>query len=231
MHSCLSPCSENDITPANIANMAALAGLRIIAVSDHNTCGNCAAVMTAARVAGITAVPAMELTTCEEVHVLCLLPSLSAADGFSDYVRARLPDIPNDPQIFGKQLLMDDTDRVTGEEPRMLVGATSIGIYDVAALVREFGGVALPAHIDRPSFSITSNLGFLDEAMGFTAAEITRNADRDTLFAMNPALGGMVTVTNSDAHSLEMIRDAEFSMELPEPTAECVIEYLRAAKA
>ena len=37
MHSCLSPCGDELMTPNNIVNMAKLKGLDAIAVCDHNT--------------------------------------------------------------------------------------------------------------------------------------------------------------------------------------------------
>ena len=227
IHSCLSPCCDDDMTPRNIANMAALAGLQIIAVADHNTCGNCAAAEIAAREAGLAFVPAMELTTSEEVHVLCLMPDIDAARGFSEYVRESLPDIENNPDIFGPQLIVDENDNLSGIETRMLAAATGIGIYDVPQPVRSYGGVAVLAHADRMSFSVTSNLGFIDPAMGFTASEITRNTEREPFIEANTALKDMRILTDSDAHALVTIYDAEFSVELERPTPECLIGYLR----
>ncbi len=104
MHSCLSPCGADDMTPSNIAGMAALAGQKIVALADHNTTKNCPAFIHTAQSNGLLALPAMELTTREEAHVLCLLPSLEAADEFDRYVYARLPDIKNRPEIFGTSM-------------------------------------------------------------------------------------------------------------------------------
>lgn len=226
IHSCLSPCGDTDMTPSNIAGMAALCGLEAVALADHNTCRNTPAFLSAAQARGLIALPAMELTTSEEVHVLCLWPSPEGALRFSEYVYARLPDIPNDERIFGPQLLMGEGDAVLGKEPKLLASAAGIGLYDAAALVRSFGGVALPAHVDRPSFSLYANLGFFDPVMGFGAAELSLHAGADEFLSAHPELSGLRILRDSDAHDLGSIRDAAFTLEVREATAQGVIDAL-----
>lgn len=227
MHSCLSPCADDEMTPANMAGMAMLAGMDVVALSDHNTARNCGAFMEACAKAGLLALPAMELTTSEEAHILCLLPTLEAALALDDYVYERLLPVKNRPEKFGRQLLMDADEKVTGEEERLLLNATSIGVYDVAALLRGFGGVAVPAHIDRDSFSIISNLGFMDREMGFGIVELSRGADAAALAAGHAELRGMPVLVNSDAHRLCDMPDAEFALEADERTAAAVIDAIR----
>ncbi len=227
IHSCLSPCGDDEMTPQNIVGMAALNGLQMIAVADHNTCRHAPLVARAAMAHGVLAIPAMELTTSEEVHVVCLLPDLVSAADFSDYVYSKLPNIANRPDIFGAQVLVDDTDTLVDTEPRLLLSATSISIYDTAALVRSYGGVALPAHIDRPSFSVLSNLGLWDSGMGFTAYELFDKTHALDLQARFPDLQHLHLLTNSDAHYLENMRDAGPTLPLDRLSATSVIEYLR----
>ncbi len=229
IHSCLSPCGAEDMTPNNIVNMSLLAGLQVIAVADHNSCRNCPAVCRAAERAGLLAVPAMELTTAEEVHVLCLLPDLDRAAEWSDYVRERLPDLRGDNRFFGEQLVMDERDEVTGREERLLASASDIGIYDVHRLVAELGGIALPAHIDRSSFSLLSNLGFYDAEMGFTLAEVSFQGDRAAL-RRQPGLEELPFLSNSDAHDLFAIRDASMLLEPREATPAGIIAWLNEQK-
>lgn len=226
LHSCLSPCGGEDNTPANLAGMCALAGIEVAALTDHNTCGNCAAFCEAAGRYGLLALPGMELTTAEEAHVVCLFPGLEEADAFSALVREKLPPMENNPAVFGPQLYMDEEDRVLGEETAFLAGASSIGIYGAAALAASFGGVAFPAHIDRPSFSLLANLGLWDPAMGFSTAEISRNCPPD-LFD-RPDLRGVPHFDGSDAHYLDQIRDAHQYMALPARTPQAVLAWLRA---
>lgn len=215
------------MTPSNIAGMAALAGQNIVALADHNTTKNCEAFIFAAQKLGLFALPAMELTTKEEVHVLCLLPSLDAAEEFGRYVYSRLPEIPNSPEIFGNQYVIDKDENIVDNEKRLLIGATTIGIYDVSGLLEDFNGIAIPAHIDRNAFSVFYNLGFLSKEMGFGTVEVTRFTDRTALKARHPELSGMYTVTNSDAHRLTEMPDAEFSIDVVKLSAAGVIKALK----
>lgn len=225
MHSCLSPCGGEDNTPANLAAMCALAGLQVVALTDHNTTGNCPAFCAAAQRHGLLALPGMELTTREDVHVVCLFPDLPAAQRFDGYVRARLPNIDNDPAYWGRQLLMDDGDNILGEETAFLAGAADIGVYDVHALAASYGGIAFPAHIDRSAFSLLGALGFWDPDMGFPLAELTPHCP--LAVRERPDLKGVPFIVDCDAHYLNQIPDAHQYMDLPEPTAHAVLDWLR----
>lgn len=227
IHSCLSPCGDREMTPANIAGMAHLAGLNVLAISDHNSARHCRALAAWAARYQLLAVPAMELNTKEEVHVLCLFPDLETAEDFDAYVRSRLPGIRNRPEFFGEQLLLDEEDKVVGCEELLLTAGADISIYEVAELLASRGGLAIPAHLDRDSNSVLSNLGFVVPEMGFEVSEITRKARLETMGAAVAPLRGKPCITNSDAHYLEDIPDAEFSMEVEERSPRGVIEALR----
>lgn len=226
IHSCLSPCGDEEMTPQNIANMAALAGFDIIAVSDHNTTLNCAAVMSAAERAGITAIPAMELTTREEAHILCLLPDLDAAADFGKYVYSKLPNILNKPNIFGRQLLVDADDNIIGEAQRLLISAADIGVYEVQDLLKTYGGTAIPAHLDRNSFSLISNLGFYDPDMKFPAVEYSNKCQIKPFVEAHPELRGIRYLVNSDAHILSDMPDPRYLLHLEAPSAGEVIREI-----
>ncbi len=226
IHSCLSPCGDSEMTPNNLVNMAQLAGLSAIALTDHNTCGNCAAAAAVAKELGLTFLPGMELCTAEEAHVVCLFPDLESAENFEQYVVPLLPPIPNRPDIFGEQLLCDAEDRVIGTRDILLTTASSISVDSVANLARSFGGVAFPAHIDRPSYSVTAALGDLPP-LGFTAVEITASGNVETLKTQYPEIGGKPLLQNSDAHRLEDIQDAGPYLELPDAHPETVLAALR----
>lgn len=220
LHSCLSPCGDDQSTPGNIAGMLKLAGVEIAALTDHNTCSNCRSFIKHAEGYGLVALPGMELTTSEEVHVVCLFADIDAAEEFSRFVYSALPPIPNSTEIFGAQVLRDVDDEVSGFEDRLLISAADIGIYAVTGLVSSYGGVAFPAHIDRPSFSLLANLGMWDDAMGFKFYEKTARAG-STLLPEKPWL------INSDAHRLEDIPDAANTLEVSGRSAGAVIEALR----
>lgn len=227
LHSCLSPCGSEDNTPANIAGMCALAGIQAVALTDHNTVGNCGAFLKACQSNGLVALPGMELTTLEEVHVVCLFPDLDAARAFGDAVYEQLPTFPNDVRIFGPQVLMDEEDHILGEEERMLSGATTIGVYDAAALAQRFGGLAYPAHIDRSSFSVISNLGLWDPGLGFSLAEVSRKCRSG--FMDRPDLKGLPTLTASDAHYLDQIADADQMLEVEAAAPRAILAALGAS--
>lgn len=229
LHSCLSPCGDNDMTPYNLVNMAKLLGYDIIALTDHNSCLNCPAAIEAGKKAGVTVIAGMELCTAEEIHTVCLFPDSESALRFSEYVRGTMPPILNKPEIFGEQRVMNASDEVTGYEETLLTTASSIGIDDVFSVVRAFGGVCFPAHLDRASYSILSVLGFLYKELGFTAAEFTEKAFLPQYEEKHPLLKNMRILRNSDAHYLENMPEAKNTIELPEATPENVIAYLLGA--
>lgn len=225
IHSCLSPCGADDMTPYNLVNMAALAGLQVIAVADHNTTRNCPAAVEAGRAAGVLVVPAMELTCKEDVHVLCLFPDLDAAEACRQAVYAKLPQRRNRPKAFGHQYVMDAQDNILEEEPQLLSFAADIGIYQAAAFIDGFGGFAIPAHIDRSSFSLLSAMGLVDPAMGFTVYETTAGCDVEALRQTYQIHGACIQ--NSDAHDLFAIPDASRTLQVERMSAKGVLEALR----
>lgn len=225
LHSCLSPCGDNEMTPADLAAMCALAGLQVVALTDHNSTGNCAAFSQAARRHGLLAIPGMELCTREEVHVVCLFPNLECAGACSDHVGGLLSAVPNDPKIFGRQLLMDAEDNVLGEETRLLAGAADISIYDVWEFVASYGGVCYPAHIDKQANSLLSQLGFWDPDLPFPLAEVSLHCPED-LFERRD-LKHLRHIKACDAHYLHQIPDAYQSMEVPEVSAQAVLGWIQ----
>lgn len=225
LHSCLSPCGSDDMTPANIAAMCALAGYDVVALTDHNTIGNCAAFCQAAEANGLLALPGMELTVAEEAHIVCLFPDLDSAAAFGELVRRRLPPIQNRPEFFGRQLLMDSRDAVLGEETALLAGTTDIRASEVLPLMKEYGGMAYPAHIDRDSFSLLSNLGLWDPSLGFTLAELSLRCPPE--LPRRPDLAGLHFLTGCDAHYLHQIPDPCQEIELPAKTADFVLSSLK----
>lgn len=225
LHSCLSPCGDNEMTPYNLVNMAKLGGLDIIALTDHNTCLNCPAALEAGKKVGITVVPGMELCTSEEVHIICLLPDLERALDFSAYVAERMPPIKNRPDIFGDQFIVDKEDQIVGNHEPLLMAASGISVSDVVKTLVAFGGVCYPAHIDRSSYSVLSNLSSITPEMGFGAAELTVAADLADLFKQHPILEKIFIVKGSDAHRLVAIGDAQHTIDLKKNDVASVIDF------
>ena len=128
IHSCLSPCGDDDMTPANIAGMGSIKGLTLMALTDHNTSRNCPAFFKACRALGIVPVAGMELTTSEDVHMICLFPDLESAMDFDKFVYPLIMPIDNNPEIFGNQLIYGEDDEIIGTEPKLLISALSLDI-------------------------------------------------------------------------------------------------------
>ncbi len=226
IHSCLSPCGDDDMTPANIVGMAQLKELDVIAVTDHNTCRNCGAVIKAAEGSGLMVIAGMELCTEEEIHTVCLFEHLEDAMAFDAYVEAHSPKFDNDPAIYGRQILMDEADGVLGELPHLLVSASGIGIYDLPALMKRFNGMWFPAHIDKAAYSVIASLGTLPDDLGFRTVEISKPQKIDALCEQYPLIRSTRVVTDSDAHYLWDISERYYALDFDEKPS--VAAFLRA---
>lgn len=214
IHSCLSPCGDDDMTPANIAGMAAINGLNIVALTDHNSSKNCPAFFEAARRNGIIPVPGMELTTAEDIHVVCLFRTLEDAMEFDRFVEGRRPRIKNRAEIFGNQRIMDSEDAVIGEEEYLLINAADIPLNEAFREVIARGGVAYPAHIDRQANGIVEVLGVFPDEPRFTAYELNDANNESEYRARFPRLETLSRAVSSDAHYLWDISEAKFSVPL-----------------
>ena len=227
IHTALSPCGDDDMTPNNIVNMAVLKGLDAIAVTDHNSVLNCGAAIKAAEGLGLCVVAGMELCTAEEIHVLCLFSSLEGAQGFFEEVRKRYAPVKNRPEIFGRQLILDENDEIKGAEETLLTVSTSIALYEVPSLAKKYDGVAVPAHIDRPSYSVTSVLGAVPDDLGFNCVEISGRGDVAKLKETYANLEKFGYLRNSDAHDLGNIAEPENQIEVKRCTAADIIKAIR----
>ena len=220
IHSALSPCGDNDMTPNNIVNMSIIKGLDVIAVTDHNSAGNIRAVEMAAG-DNILVVPGIEVETLEEVHVVCYFPSVSAAEEMERRIKKISTLVKNRPEIFGHQFYMNEMDEVVGEEENLLVAASGMSIYDVVENTKSLGGVAIPAHIDRDSYSVLSNLGFLPPDLDVSSVEITKKNREE----MSKNYQNFKIISNSDAHYLENISEREFFIDVKDKTAQSIIDF------
>ncbi len=232
IHSLLSPCGDDDMTPNNIVNMSLINELDIIALSDHNTCANTPAVSTLAQNAGLIFLAGVEVETAEEIHVLCLFPDTERALSFEkDVLRPALPDIKNNERIFGTQTIMNENDEAIGSDDRYLINATAVDFDNIRTLADSYGGVAVPAHIDKQTKSVMSMLGMVDRTMGFNTFELSKNAPADyteTAFSLKGM--GYNYIHDSDAHYLTDISERgehnffEFDTR---PTPEEIIQFIK----
>ncbi len=227
IHSALSPCADNGMTPNNIVNMAVLKGLDIIAVTDHNSAENVGSVMKCAKDKELTVIPGMELETKEEVHLVCLFPNLEAALKIQDMVYASLPALKNREEIFGHQLIMDEQDEIKGCIERLLLTAADLTIEDVYYCVKSLGGVVIPAHVDRDSYSVISNLGMVPPQLEVKYLEVSRTCDAESLKKIHPDTERYGFIKSSDAHALGDILEREFFLELKEISVKSLMDKLR----
>ena len=216
IHSCLSPCGDEDMSPGNIVGMALLNGLQIVALTDHNSTKNCPAFFQIAKSYGLIPVAGMELTTAEDIHVVCLFRDLESAMNFGNYVDEHRFKIKNETEIFGRQLIMDATDEVCGEEEFLLINASYLSLEDAYREVMARGGVCYPAHIDRSSNGIISMLGDFPPEPRFTAFELNDISSLSNCLSHHSVLTEhhLVHVASSDAHYLTDISEEGFAIDI-----------------
>lgn len=225
LHSCLSPCSDNDMTPGNIAGMAALCGLQMAALTDHNTTANCRAFYTACRTQGIIPIAGMELTTAEDIHLICLFEELEHAEAFGLAVAKKRIRYPNRSEIFGDQLIMNEDDEVVGVEEDLLINATELSIEEAVALVKSYDGVVYPAHIDRESNGIIAVLGDFPETPHFGCVEFNFK-DNVEAYTEKYRLKDKKVLVSSDAHHLWDVQEAGPFVELAdEPYSSALVRH------
>ncbi len=227
IHSALSPCGDMDMTPNNIVNMALLKELDIIAVSDHNSALNLPAVLSCAKDSGLLVVPGMEVESAEEVHLLCLFPDLDMISAFGEIISQNLPDIKNRTEIFGEQVIFDEQDHKIGMVDNLLVTAARLSIEEVKELCGQFGGVMIPAHVDKSAYSILSNLGFISPELGVSTVEISRNLPLTQAKEQIKEIEPYRVISDSDAHYLWDISEREHYLELPNLSIKAVLETLK----
>lgn len=221
LHSCLSPCAEDDMTPWNMVGMAKIKGLDVIAITDHNAVLNAEDAMAAGREYGVEVIPGMEITSREEVHMLAYFYSLEDALRAGEEVYAHLANISNQPALFGNQIIMKDGDTPSGTLDKILINATNLSVDEVCELVRSHNGIPLPAHINRGSNGMIGALGLMPFLPEYPVVEVYKGVDCPSY-----ATKGRFLLHSSDAHRLEDIQEQVF--ELPvEPTAKAVLDLIR----
>ena len=232
-HSCLSPCGSLDLSPRRILELGAARGLKVMGLTDHNSSLNCTAFAKLSRQFGIIPIFGMEATTSEEIHILCLFTSLEASLAFNDYAYSILVPFLNVPEKTGDQVYVDEDDNIEGEVEYYLVNPLSISVEEVGAKVAEYGGIVIPAHVDRPAFSMTSQLGVVVGGP-WTAVECVRIPPLLNGWPLD-TLGYPLT-TSSDAHYPEHIARRPFQLDISAeelqpagPGAEADIEAFRRA--
>lgn len=219
IHSALSPCADDQMTPANIVGWAKIAGIDAVAIADHNAIANVQVAIDVGNAYDVVVVPAMELQTAEDIHILCLFEKFEDLQGF--YSSINFANIQNRAEIFGEQWIMDDDDNVIATEPRMLLVASEISVEDVTSLAKQYNGIAIAAHIDREENGMVAILGTVTD--DFSVVEVSPTATDSICVHCQ----GRKVITNSDAHVLEDIGKAKGQLEVAERSARGILQALR----
>lgn len=226
IHSCLSPCADIEMTPNNIVNMSVLNGLEVIAITDHNSCKNCKALVEAGKKANLLVIPGMEICTNEDIHVICLFETVTDAENFSTYVYSNMPLIPHRPDIFGEQIIMNSNDIEISRESYLLLNATNISVNDILSTTNKYNGTAFPAHIDRSSYSVISSLGDIPPEAGFNTIEISTKGNIEKMKLLHPIIKDKLILINSDSHYLESLVSEKRYIEIDTLSTKSIINYI-----
>lgn len=226
IHSVLSPCADDLMTPNHIVLMAKLKGLDVIALTDHNSTRNCRVVSELAKEAGLLFIPGIEVETIEGVHLLSYFETIDLAELFGSWIETHLPLIKNDPQLFGHQWVMDEKDEIIEDFERLLIQSTHLTCKEVVLKTHQLGGIVIAAHLNKPSHSILTQLGFIPEGLNLDGIELN-----SFIYEAKSQNSGIlcyeeIILFNSDAHSLGYINEPIYFLEIKKDIQD-IFQYLR----
>lgn len=224
IHTAASPCGDELMSPHNIVNMARLQGLDVIAITDHQTSCNVQAVKEVGEQNGLLVIPGLEIECAEEFHLIALLPTCKAAKTIEEVIQKGMLKIKNKPKVFGQQMHFNAQSEVIDEIEDFLLVATCMTAHEIAEKVRALNGIIYPAHIDRNSYSIISQLGVLPEKPSFTALEISKEAHLEVYMKKYK---GYHIIQSSDAHYLQNISERQQFIELPEISINALFNWFK----
>lgn len=227
IHTVLSPCGDLEMSPVNILNRAHDIGLDMIAISDHNTTRQVKVCQKIGRNLGIFVLGGVEVTTQEEAHALAYFETDEQLDAFQDFLDEHLPKIPNDEDRFGYQLIVNEEEEIVGEEPYHLLNAINVDVDGIYDKVHSIGGLFVPAHINKGSTSLMSQLGFVPPDLRADGLEINKFITRDELLKKFAYLKRFNSITDSDAHFIPNLGEVYnlITMETP-----CFQEFAKALR-
>jgi PHP family Zn ribbon phosphoesterase len=226
LHTVVSPCAAVEMIPPLIVREALNQGINLIAVTDHNTNANVGAVQRAAAGTDLSVLPGMELQTREEVHLLCLFDTLGQSAAWQALIEARLPPLENNIEYFGEQFVVDETGEFIRRETQLLLTSAHITLSEAVTEVTGLGGLAIPAHVDRSSFSLMANLGFVPADVHFEALEISRHVSPDQARERFPQLKKFTLIQNGDVHHLDEFLGANLCRLAAPTIAELKLAFL-----
>jgi len=219
LHTCLSPCADNQMQATAIVERAIKVGLEMIGICDHNSAENVAALVKAGAREGLTVIPGMEVTSSEEVHILGLFKTEQDLMGVQEVVYENLPG-ENNEEAFGPQTIIDEWDNVVGTNKKLLIGATNLTLEKVVEIIHQFSGLTIASHVDRERFSLIGQLGFIPKGLKLDAIEVSKPdaAKKDYDYPV---------ICSSDAHFLDDIGKNSCCFMLEEASFEEICKALR----
>jgi PHP family Zn ribbon phosphoesterase len=229
IHTCLSPCSDWEMSPRKIVAKSINNQLDIIAICDHNSAENVQAAIYVGERLGLCVLPGMEICSREEVHVLGLFSAVEQAQAMQEFIYAHLPG-ENQAELFGYQVIVNDKDEVLGEVSRLLIGASRLSLQDIAVKIHELGGLSIASHVDRPSFGIVGQLGFIPTDLSLDGLEVSYRVPLNEVRKKIPGVMDLPCISSSDAHFLDDIGKAKTVFTLAKPTFEEIRLALKGKK-
>jgi 3',5'-nucleoside bisphosphate phosphatase len=217
IHSCLSPCGDWEMSPKRIIEKSLEKNLDIIGVCDHNSAENVEAVIRAGNGKSIRVIPGIEICSKEEVHILSFFETTGQALSMQEYIYGNLPG-KNSPDTFGYQIVADENDEVSGENERLLIGATTLKLKEIVDKIHSLGGLCIASHIDRPVFGIISQLGFIPPDLPLDGVEVSWRIEPSRAMEQIPDLKNFPFIISSDAHFPADIGKAVTLFFMAEPT-------------
>ncbi len=207
LHTVLSACAEVEMIPPLIVRRALELGLDWLAVTDHNSAANVRAVCAAAEGSGLAISPGLEVESREEVHIVCLFDAAEQAEAWAEVISQHLPPLRNDERHFGAQFVVDATGDYVRSEERLLQTSVDLSVEEIVRGVAALGGLAIPAHVDRPANSLLVNLGFVPVGLDIAGLEISARTSGAQFRQAHPELAHLGLLCSGDAHRLsEMVR-------------------------
>ncbi|MBW2544823.1 MAG: PHP domain-containing protein [Deltaproteobacteria bacterium] len=217
IHTCLSPCADLDMYPSALVERSVAGGLDVIGICDHNASENVRYVIEASRGKSVHVFPGMEITSREEVHVIALFENIDNLLQIQKVVYNSLSGT-NREEIFGCQAIVNELDEVEGFNDRLLIGSTDLSLQEVVEEIHALDGIAIAAHIDRESFSVLGQLGFIPPDIRFDALEISRRTGLKEARKRYPDLCNHTFIESSDAHFISDIGKVSTKIFMKEPS-------------
>lgn len=220
LHTVLSPCGDLDMSPSQLVKHAHLRGIQIMGITDHNSTKHARLVRDLAAKVNIFTLCGAEVTSKEEVHLLCFMPNDEKLQLLQEFIDDHILKIPNNTKYFGEQLVVNEFEEIISEEEYLLINAIDKDVDEIGEFVMQNGGIFIPAHVDRPAFSLTSQLGFVPPDLDCTAIEISKHSSQEELLSQFPYLKGRSFIQSSDAHYIVDIASAFTNFYLKEASFE-----------